>query len=114
MDPVQILTSEQLGNDPALITSEALTYWSTAADAREQQVRRFLKVMLPSIPVVAFSVDFLYAYIAQASADLAEHRPINEARPLLGALLVAVVVSILCVFIYHGILKIIDGNKRGV
>lgn len=114
MDPVQILTSEQLGSDQVFATAEPLAYWPTPAGAREHQVRRFLKVMLPSIPVVAFSVDFLYAYIAQASADMAEHHPINEARPFLGALLVAVVVSLLCVFIYHGVLKIITETKRGI
>ena len=113
MDQVNIFTPEQLGSDQALTSPEPLAYWSTPASTREQ-VRRFLKVLLPSLPVVAFSVDFLYTHIVQASADMAAHRPINDARPFLGALLVALVVSALCVFIYHGVLKIIDETKSGI
>ncbi len=107
MEPAQILTSDTLGSNQPLTPPEPLTSWPKAAHSA-QQIRRFLKVALPSIPVAAFSVSFLYAYIVQASADLAENRPINEARPFLGALLVAGIVSMLCIFIYHGVLKIID------
>jgi hypothetical protein len=45
---------------------------------------------------------------------MAANRPVNEVRPFLGALLVALAVSLLCVFIYHGVLKIIDETKRDV
>ncbi len=114
MEPVQTLSSEQLGNDQVLTPSEPLAYWSTPADTREERVQRFLKVLLPSLPIVAFSVDFLYAHIVQASADMAANRPVNEVRPFLGALLVALVVSLLCVFIYHGVLKILDETQQDV
>lgn len=108
MDPIQVLTSEQATSDQALVPVEPLLSWSTPGATREQQVRRFLKILLPSIPVVAFSVDFLYAYIAQASADLAANRPIDGARPFFGALLVALMMSLLCIFIYHSVLKILE------
>jgi len=111
MDPIQVLTSEQISSDQALAPVEPLLSWSTPGTTREHQARRFLKILLPSIPVVAFSVDFLYAYIAQASADLAENRPIDGARPFFGAMLVALVMSVLCIFIYHGVLKILEESR---
>ncbi len=112
MDPIQILTSEQASSDQTLGPSEPLLYWSTPAVTREHQIKRFLKVLLPSIPLIAFSVDFLYAYIAQASADLAANRPIAAERPFFGALLLALVMSLLCIFIYHGVLKILEEDQR--
>jgi hypothetical protein len=112
MDPIQTLTSERASSDQALAPSEPLLSWSTPGMTREQRARRFLKVMLPSIPLVAFSVDFLSAYIAQASADLAANRPIDATRPFLGAVLLALVVSLLCIFIYHGVLKILEEPLR--
>ncbi|HEY7350574.1 MAG TPA: hypothetical protein VH599_19855 [Ktedonobacterales bacterium] len=111
MDPIHILTSEQASSDQTLAASEPLLYWSKPDATREQHARRFLKVLLPSIPLIAFSVDFLYAYIAQASADLAANRPINAERPFFGALLLALVMSLLCIFIYHGVLKIFAENQ---
>lgn len=111
MDPIQILTSEQASSDQALPQAEPFFYWSTPGATREYQARRFLKVLLPSIPLIAFSVDFLYAYITQASADIANDRPIDATHPFLGALLLAMVLSLLCIFIYHGVLKILADNR---
>ncbi len=112
MDPLHILSTEQTSSDSALAPSEPLLYWSTPGTTREHQAKRFLKVLLPSIPLVAFSVDFLYAYVVQASGDLAADRPINVERPFLGALLLALVMSLLCIFIYHGVLKILEAPQR--
>lgn len=111
MDPIQILASEHASSDQALAPVESLLSWSTPGTTRKHQAKRFLKILLPSIPLVAFSVDFLYAYIAQASADLATNRPIDGARPFLGALLLALVLSLLCIFIYHGVLKILEEGQ---
>ena len=108
MDPTQIFTSEQAGSKQALASSEPLFYWSAPGPTKEYQARRFLKILLPSIPLVAFSVDFLYAYIAQASTALAANQPIDATRPFLGAVLLALIMSLLCIFIYHGVLKILD------
>jgi len=113
MDPIQLLTSEQVSSEQALTPAEPLAYWARPAHTREQQIRRFLKIMLPSIPVVAFSVDFLYTYITQASLDIAANQPIDGSRPFLGALLMALVVSLLCIFIYNGVLKIFDETRHG-
>ncbi len=113
MDPMQILSSEQISSDQALTSAEPLAYWARPVATREQQIKRFLKIMLPSIPVVAFSVDFLYTYITQASLDIATNRPIDGSRPFLGALLLALIVSLLCIFIYNGVLKILDETGRG-
>ncbi len=112
MDPTQTLTSEQTASDQTLTSSEPLFYWSIPDGARGHQARRFLKVLLPSIPVAAFSIDFLYAYITQASADLANNRPIDATHPFYGALLLALVLSLMCIFIYHGVLKILEENQR--
>ena len=111
MDPTQTLTSEHT-SDQALTSSEPLFYWSVPEGTREYQARRFLKVLLPSIPLAAFSIDFLYAYITQASADLAENRPIDATHPFYGALLLALVLGLMCIFIYHGVLKILEENPR--
>jgi hypothetical protein len=111
MDPTQILTSEQASNNHALASSESLFHWSAPGTTKEYRARRFLKVLLPSIPLVAFSVDFLHAYIAQASAALAQDQPIDATRPFLGAALLALVMSLLCIFIYHGVLKILEENR---
>jgi hypothetical protein len=112
MEPIHILTPEQASTDQALTSPEPLAYWHTPVSSKEQQVGRFLKVLLPAIPVIAFSIDFLYGYIMQASADMAENRPIDEVRPVIGALLLATVMSLLCIFIYHGVLKIIDEARH--
>ena len=111
MDPTQTLTSEHT-SDQALTSSEPLFYWSVPVSTRGNQARRFLKVLLPSIPLAAFSIDFLYAYITQASADLADNRPIDATHPFYGALLLALVLSLMCIFIYHGVLKILEENPR--
>jgi hypothetical protein len=111
MDPTQILTSEQASNNHTLASSEPLFYWSAPGTTKEYRARRFLKVLLPSIPLVAFSVDFLYAYIFKASTDLAQNQPIDATRPFLGAMLLALVMSLLCIFIYHGVLKILDETR---
>ncbi len=111
MDPTQILTSEQASSKQGLASPEPLFYWSAPGTTREYRARRFLKVLLPSIPLVAFSVDFLHAYIAQASAALAQNQPIDATRPFLGAALLALVMSLLCIFIYHGVLKILDETR---
>ena len=107
MEQAQILTSDSLATNQPLTPPEPLTSWPTAPRTSITQVRRFLMVLLPSIPVVAFSVDFLYTYIAQARFALAEHQPIDEAQPFVSALLVAAVVSLLCIFIYQGVLRIL-------
>ncbi len=112
MDPIQILTTEQTSSNQTLAPSEPLFYWSASGATKEHQVRRFLKVLLPSIPLVAFSIDFLYAYIAQASADLADDRPIDATHPFFGALLLALVLSLLCIFIYHGVLRILSETRE--
>jgi hypothetical protein len=112
MEPVQIITAETLVTNQVMTPPEPLTSWPNAAESSTQHIRRFLKFMLPSIPVLAFSVDFLYGYIVEASADLAQHRPINEALPFLGALLVALVTSALCIFIYNGVLKLLEEKPQ--
>jgi hypothetical protein len=111
MDPTQMLTSEQASHNHALASSEPLFSWAAPGTTKEDRARRFLKVLLPSIPLVAFSVDFLYAYIAKASTDLAQNQPIDATRPFLGAMLLALVMSLLCIFIYHGVLKILDDTR---
>jgi succinate dehydrogenase hydrophobic anchor subunit len=111
MDPVQTLTPEQASSKTTLAPPQPLFSWSAPGATREHQARRFLMVLLPSIPLVAFSIDFLYAYITQASADLAEDRPIDATHPFLGALLLALVLSLLCIFIYHGVLKILAEHQ---
>jgi hypothetical protein len=112
MDPIQILTSEPANSNQALPKAEPFFYWSEPGASREYQARRFMKVLLPSIPLIAFSVDFLYAYITQASADIAEDRPIDATHPFLGALLLALVLSLLCIFIYHGVLRILNEPQQ--
>lgn len=112
MEQAQILTSDTLVTNQPLTPPEPLTSWPTAIPNNVKQARRFLMVMLPSIPVIAFSVDFLYTYIAQARFALAEHQPMDEAQPFLSALLVAAVVSLLCIFIYQGVLRILADTQR--
>lgn len=112
MEQAQILTSDTLVTNQPLTQPEPLTSWPTAAQNSVKQVRRFLMMLLPSIPVVAFSVDFLYTYITQARFALAEHQPIDEAQPFLSALLVAAVVSLLCIFIYQGVLRILSETQQ--
>jgi hypothetical protein len=113
MDPTQMLTPEHT-SDQGLAASEPLFFWSApeSISTREYQARRFLKVLLPSIPLAAFSIDFLYAYITQASADLADNRPIDATHPFYGALLLALTISLMCIFIYHGVMKILEENQR--
>lgn len=112
MEQAQILTSDTLVTNQPLIPPEPLTSWPTATQNSVKQVRRFLMMLLPSIPVVAFSVDFLYTYITQARFALAEHQPIDESQPFLSALLVAAVVSLLCIFIYQGVLRILSEAQQ--
>ena len=112
MDPIQILTTEQANSNQTLTPTDPLFYWSASGTTREHQVRRFLKVLLPSIPVIAFSIDFLYTYISQASIDLADDRPIDATHPFFGALLLALVLGLLCIFIYHGVLRILSETRE--
>ena len=107
MDPVQTLTPETFDQSDLLPTPQPRIPWQGQAHTSAYQAQRFLKFMMPSIPVLAFSIDFLTAYILQARADLAAHQPINATGPFLGAVLLAAVVSLLCIFIYQGVLKII-------
>src|SRR5690348_13851921 len=74
MDPVQTLTPETFDQPDLLPAPQPLIPWQSQAHTSAYQARRFLKFLLPSIPVLAFSIDFLTAYILQARADLADHQ----------------------------------------
>ena len=112
MEPVQIIPSETRVTHQSLRPPELVTSWPRPAEKNMQQIKRFLKCVLPSIPILVFSVDFLYGYITEANFDLDRHLPINETPPFLGALLAAIVASLLCVFIYQGVLKILDETAQ--
>lgn len=93
-----------LGADPASV-------------ARDDRVRHYLKVMLPAIPVIAFVLSFLYSYLllglgisepatlAAAQATVPALSPISPLLPLVGAVVLALALGMLCAIIYWGYLR---------
>lgn len=76
--------------------------------------RRFLKLMLPAVPITAFVMTFLYGYLLlgmrsqKLGGMVAEPVTVDPALPLLGALLLSVALGALCVSIYFGFLRITE------
>ena len=76
--------------------------------------RRFLKLMLPAVPITAFVLTFLYGYLLlgmhsqKIGGKIADPVTVDPALPLLGALLLSVALGALCVSIYFGFLRITE------
>ncbi|MBF6590726.1 MAG: hypothetical protein IVW57_09375 [Ktedonobacterales bacterium] len=82
---------------------------------QEDVARRYLKFMLPSIPVTIFVMGFLYSSLllsvqsgatAPVPASSTRASSAESALPLLGALLLALTAAVLCVMIYSGYQRI--------
>jgi len=79
--------------------------------------RRFLKLMLPAVPITAFVMTFLYGYLLlgmhsqKLAGKVADPAPVDPALPLLGALLLSVALGALCVSIYFGFLRITERDR---
>jgi hypothetical protein len=78
--------------------------------------RRFLKLMLPAVPITAFVLTFLYGYLllgmhSQKIGGKIADPAVDPALPLLGALLLSVALGALCVSIYFGFLRIAERDK---
>lgn len=94
---------------PAPVTS---LHTSRQAD---EAARRYLKLILPAIPISAFVLTFLYVYLLVGVS--AEQSPstqgpgvpgVNPMLPLFGALLVAVATGMLCLIAYLGYQRVLD------
>jgi hypothetical protein len=76
--------------------------------------RRFLKLMLPAVPITAFVLTFLYGYLLlgmhsqKIGGKIADPVTVDPSLPLLGALLLSVALGALCVSIYFGFLRITE------
>jgi len=64
--------------------------------------RHYLKVTLPAIPVLVFTMTFLMIYFIEVGDAAQMHEPINPAPALLGALMITFAVAALCAAIYTG------------
>jgi hypothetical protein len=79
--------------------------------------RRFLKLMLPAVPITTFVLTFLYGYLLlgmhsqKIGGKIADPVTVDPEFPLLGALLLSVAVGALCVSIYFGFLRITERDK---
>jgi hypothetical protein len=79
--------------------------------------RRFLKLMLPAVPITAFVLTFLYGYLLlgmhsqKIGGKVADPVTVDPALPLLGALLLSVALGVLCVSIYFGFLRITERDR---
>jgi hypothetical protein len=79
--------------------------------------RRFLKLMLPAVPITAFVLTFLYGYLLlgmhsqKLGGKVADPVTVDPALPLLGALLLSVALGVLCVSIYFGFLRITERDR---
>ena len=79
--------------------------------------RRFLKMMLPAVPITAFVLTFLYGYLLlgmhsqKIGGKIADPVTVDPALPLLGALLLSVALGALCVSIYFGFLRITERDR---
>ena len=84
--------------------------------AREDAARHYLKFMLPSIPIATFVLSFVYWYLILGMRlvrpeHVAARVPdgaalVDPTLPLVGALLVALTTTVLCMTIYFGFLRI--------
>lgn len=91
----------------------------------EEAARHYLKFMLPAIPIVAFITTFVFCSLMidialpalerQALADVGVKAPpaALSLLPLLGALLVGMVTSGLCVGIYWGYRRFYERGAEG-
>lgn len=77
--------------------------------------RRYLKLVLPAIPITAFVLTFLYAYLlvgisaAQSPASQAGNGVVvNPLLPLIGALLLASATGMICLIAYLGYQRVLD------
>lgn len=80
----------------------------------DEVARRYLKLILPAIPITAFVLTFLYVYLlvgvsaAQSPAVQGAGAPIvNPLLPLFGALLVAVATGMICLIAYLGYQRVL-------
>jgi hypothetical protein len=79
--------------------------------------RRFLKLMLPAVPITAFVLTFLYGYLLlgmhsqKIGGKIADPVTVDPALPLLGALLLSVALGALCASIYFGFLRITERDQ---
>jgi hypothetical protein len=79
--------------------------------------RRFLKLMLPAVPITAFVLTFLYGYLLlgmhsqKIGGKVADPVTVDPALPLLGALLLSVALGALCISIYVGFLRITERDR---
>jgi hypothetical protein len=79
--------------------------------------RRFLKFMLPAVPITAFVLTFLYGYLLlgmhsqTTSGKFSGAVTVDPALPLIGALLLSFALGALCVSIYLGFLRITDREQ---
>ncbi len=67
----------------------------------QERGRHFLKFALPAIPVAVFTSVFLLCYSVEAADATSAGRVIDPAAPLLGALGVTLLISVLCIAIYE-------------
>jgi hypothetical protein len=97
--------------DPSLAAQAA-----PPRDARTEAARHYLKFMLPSIPIATFVLSFVYWYLILGMRlvrpeHVAARVPdgaalVDPTLPLVGALLVALTTTVLCMTIYFGFLRI--------
>jgi hypothetical protein len=79
--------------------------------------RRFLKLMLPAVPITTFVLTFLYGYLLlgmhsqKIGGKIADPVTVDPSLPLLGALLLSVALGALCASIYFGFLRITERDQ---
>src|SRR5262249_40008366 len=75
-------------------------------------VRHYLKFMLPAIPVVTFVMSLLYSYLLVGlNGDPVSPSDLSP-LPLIGALLMALTTSMLCLAIYTGVLRASEHSEH--
>jgi|GEM_PF-4604638 len=97
--------------------SPRLTLLRGRTQSMPPAARRFLKLMLPAVPITAFVLTFLYGYLLlgmhsqTTGGKYTESVIVDPTLPLAGALLLSIALGALCVSIYFGFLRITERDR---
>jgi hypothetical protein len=93
-------------------------------EVRAEAARHYLKFMLPSIPIAAFVLSFMFSYLILGIETHAHHGGpeaaavsttlVDPTLPFMGAALLALVTGALCMAIYFGFLRICALRRPGL
>ncbi len=118
--PITILPFRRVAEEGQRLR-EAMAPHLTLLRGRKPEIplaaRRFLKLMLPAVPITTFVLTFLYGYLLlgmhsqKAATRLAEPVTVDPTLPLAGALLLSFALGALCVSIYFGFLRITERDQ---